>query len=265
MSDARPRLRAGLIAASALAALLVLVLAGLGAWQVQRLQWKTDLIARVEAQLQAPAIPAPMDWSSPAALEEYRPVTLSGRYRPEAEALVKAVTQEGGGFWVMTPLTGDQGGTVWINRGFVPQDRAGHPADWRAPEGRVSVTGLLRASQPGGGFLRKNDPAGDRWFSRDTLALAQARGLGPVAPYFIDAERGNGRAAHRRADGRILSQFAPVLCADMVRHGGRAGRGQHHSAGSGMAENSAAIRSVIQPRNASIGLRPDFACGQASQ
>lgn len=190
MSDARPRLRAGLIAASALAALLVLVLAGLGAWQVQRLQWKTDLIARVEAQLQAPAIPAPMDWSSPAALEEYRPVTLSGRYRPEAEALVKAVTQEGGGFWVMTPLTGDQGGTVWINRGFVPQDRAGHPADWRAPEGRVSVTGLLRASQPGGGFLRKNDPAGDRWFSRDTLALAQARGLGPVAPYFIDAERG---------------------------------------------------------------------------
>lgn len=192
MRDARPRLRAGLIAASALAALLVVVLAGLGVWQVQRLQWKTDLIARVEAQVQAPAIPAPMDWSSPAALEEYRPVTLSGRYRPEAEALVKAVTQEGGGFWVMTPLTGDQGGTVWINRGFVPQDRAGHPADWRAPEGRVSVTGLLRTSQPGGGFLRKNDPAGDRWFSRDTQALAQARGLGPVAPYFIDAERGTG-------------------------------------------------------------------------
>ena len=56
--------------------------------------------------------------------------------------------------------------------------------------GEVSVTGLLRISEPGGGFLRDNAPADDRWYSRDVAAIAQARGLdGPVAPYFIDAER----------------------------------------------------------------------------
>jgi len=44
-------------------------------------------------------------------------------------------------------------------------------------------------SEPNGGFLRTNDPASDRWFSRDVTAIAQSRDLDKVAPYFIDAER----------------------------------------------------------------------------
>ena len=52
----------------------------------------------------------------------------------------------------------------------------------------MTVTGLLRASEPGGGFLRANDPARDRWYSRDVAAIARARGLGEVAPFFIDAD-----------------------------------------------------------------------------
>ena len=43
-------------------------------------------------------------------------------------------------------------------------------------------------SEPGGTFLRRNDPAANRWYSRDVAAIARARGLGPVAPYFIDAD-----------------------------------------------------------------------------
>ena len=42
--------------------------------------------------------------------------------------------------------------------------------------------------QPGGGFLRTNAPAEDRWHSRDVAAIAAARGLTPVAPYFVDAD-----------------------------------------------------------------------------
>ncbi len=54
---------------------------------------------------------------------------------------------------------------------------------------RYTVTGLLRITEPGGGFLRHNDPAAERWYSRDVQAIAAARGLADVAPYFIDAER----------------------------------------------------------------------------
>uniref|UniRef100_UPI0025DCF325 SURF1 family protein n=1 Tax=uncultured Brevundimonas sp. TaxID=213418 RepID=UPI0025DCF325 len=106
------------------------------------------------------------------------------------EALVKAVTDLGPGYWVVTPLTTDQGFTVLINRGFVPPERQ-KPSDRAAGqiEGPHTVVGLLRLSEPDGGFLRANDPAGDRWFSRDVTAIAKARGLsGPIASYFIDAD-----------------------------------------------------------------------------
>jgi len=50
------------------------------------------------------------------------------------------------------------------------------------------VTGLLRMGEPGSGFLRNNDPAANLWYSRDLPAIAAARGLKDVAPYFIDAD-----------------------------------------------------------------------------
>ncbi len=70
------------------------------------------------------------------------------------------------------------------------------PPDRRAVESRLesngagpqTVTGLLRLSEPGGGFLRSNVPGEDRWYSRDVAAIAAARGIGDVAPYFIDAD-----------------------------------------------------------------------------
>lgn len=52
------------------------------------------------------------------------------------------------------------------------------------------MTGLLRMPEPGGGFLRANDPESNRWFSSD----AAAHGLDKVAPYFIDAERTVGES-----------------------------------------------------------------------
>ena len=50
-------------------------------------------------------------------------------------------------------------------------------------------------SEPGGGFLRANDPAADRWYSRDVAAIAAARGLDEVAPFFIDADGTPGATA----------------------------------------------------------------------
>ena len=55
------------------------------------------------------------------------------------------------------------------------------------PTGPVTVKGLLRLSHPGGGVLRDNVPAENRWYSRDVEAMAQQQGLSPVAPYFVDA------------------------------------------------------------------------------
>lgn len=113
---------------------------------------------------------------------------LRGHFDHGRETLVQAVTERGPGFWVLTPLCTGQG-IVLVNRGFVPSARRS-PASRAAGQvgGTVTIVGLMRASEPGGGFLRANDAAGDHWYSRDVAAIARARGLDAVAPFFVDAD-----------------------------------------------------------------------------
>ena len=171
------------------------VFLGLGTWQVERRVWKLALIDRVEARIHAEPVPAPgpEEWPGlTAASAEYRRVRLTGRFAHDRATLVQALSERGAGFWVLVPLVTDRGFTVLVNRGFVPteaRERSARAAG--EPEGEVTLTGLLRLSEPGGGVLRRNDPAADRWYSRDVAAIATARGIdGPteVAPYFVDAD-----------------------------------------------------------------------------
>jgi len=173
--------------------LLAAVFVALGTWQMQRLFWKLDLIERVEARIHAEPVPAPARaaWSTVSReTDEYRRVVATGLFQHDKTVLVQAVTERGAGFWVLTPMRLADETSVLINRGFVPSDRS-DPAARLASElaaGPVAVTGLLRISEPGGGFLRANDPANDRWFSRDVAAIAASKGIADIAPYFIDAD-----------------------------------------------------------------------------
>jgi len=166
----------------ALALLATLAFVALGVWQVERRAWKLDLIARVESRVHAAPVPL-----AAARGEEYRRVTLNGTFLNDRATLVQALTERGAGFWLLTPLRTPQG-IVLVNRGFVPSDQHGKANQWPGPDGAVTVTGLLRLTEPKGGFLRTNDPGADRWYSRDVAAIARARGLGRVAPFFVDAD-----------------------------------------------------------------------------
>ncbi|MEY9784331.1 SURF1 family protein [Sinorhizobium fredii] len=187
-----PRSRLSLAILSVIGLLLVAGLLALGTWQVKRLSWKLDLIARVEERIHAAPVPPPSrsDWANVgAARDEYRRVRVRGRFLNDKETLVYAATELGAGYWVMTPLALNDGTTVLVNRGFVPAEKRA-PAT-RSPgrvTGDTTVTGLMRMDEPEGSLLRSNKPEEERWYSRDVGAIAAARGLSGVAPYFIDAD-----------------------------------------------------------------------------
>jgi surfeit locus 1 family protein len=189
-AGSRPRLALGVWIASLL--ILTAVFVGLGVWQIKRLHWKLDLIARVETRVHAPPIPAPGPnlWNSiNAADDEYRRVEATGLFLNDDEAEVYAVTELGPGYWVMTPLKATNDTIIFVNRGFVPTGRRNRTTRVEGnPTGQVTVTGLLRLSEPRGTLLRSNVPADERWYSRDVSAIARSRGLANVAPYFIDAD-----------------------------------------------------------------------------
>jgi surfeit locus 1 family protein len=183
----RPRSNATMALVLGLALLAFSGFVALGLWQVQRLGWKEALIARVDRQLKAAPVPAPTaDVTPTREADEYKRVTVQGRYDYGHEATVRASTALGGGYWVLTPLQRADGSWVIINRGFVPQEMRA-----QIPRGEESagVVGLLRLSEPGGSLLQSNMPAQGRWYSRDVAAIAKAQGLaGPVAQFFIDAQ-----------------------------------------------------------------------------
>jgi len=172
--------------------LAMLGFCALGVWQIERRTWKLALIAAVDERVHAPPVspPAPSRWRSVDATDDaYRHVTVHGRFLVDRDTLVQAVTDQGAGFWMMTPLLSDQGFIVLINRGFVPEGwHAVAPQTANLNGNSATVTGLLRLTEPGGSLLQSNQPLAGRWHSRDVAAIAHARGLRRVAPYFIDAD-----------------------------------------------------------------------------
>lgn len=212
-ADVTERGPRGPLALSLLALLALACFSGfvaLGTWQVHRLAWKRELIARVEQRVHAPAAeaPRPAEWAGvTAATHEYLHVRLTGVFLHDRQALVAASTGFGSGYWVMTPLRAADGNVVLVNRGFVPTDWCGRDGRCAAgPAGELTVTGLLRMPETQA-FLRHNDPAQNRWYARDVQAIAVARGLGPVAPFFVDQDADPANADAWPRGGLTVTAF----------------------------------------------------------
>ncbi len=191
--------RRGLAAFGIVTVLAICLLVSLGNWQVRRLAYKTRLAADVAGRLQHPPIPLPPP-SQWAALDpeaaDYTPVVLAGHFITSREFHVFATLldpkgREGGvGWWIFTPFVEADGTTVIVNRGFVP-DRLKEPASRLQGQisGELTVTGLLRRPEGSNPFTPANDPARNRWFTRDPIAMAQGLDLAQpqILPFYIDA------------------------------------------------------------------------------
>lgn len=190
-----------------LATALFVTLVGLGNWQMRRLDWKLDLIEAIETRASNAPVAPPSDGVS-ADDHAYLRVFIEGVYRQDLSYPVKAVTDIGLGYWLMTPLQTDRG-HVWVNRGFVLPGIT--TAEITKLVGVLRVEGLFRISEPGGTLLESNDPQAGRWYSRDVHALSEHAGLKDAAPYFIDADHMGDANKWPRGGLTILSFRNPHL------------------------------------------------------
>ena len=180
------------------AVLAFAVLVGLGTWQIQRKAWKEGLIASLTERLAGPprALPAPADWPNlDPATDEYRRVEFKAVFDYAHEALVFGAGSafrpdvSGPGYWVFTPARLADGGLVIVNRGFVPEGRQDPKTrpDGQTP-GAIALVGAMRWPDGRHWFTPNDEPAHNLWFARDPQAIATAKGLGPVAPFFVEEE-----------------------------------------------------------------------------
>jgi surfeit locus 1 family protein len=170
---------------------VVLLLFGLGFWQIERLFWKRELITLRQAAVTAAPLAAPRSLEEARGME-FHPVTDQGVFLHDKEIFLGATSEAGrNGYQVLTPLQESGGRIVFVNRGFIPAELK-DPAKRSDGQiaGAVRVQGLLRlppAEKPAW-FLPDNRADLNYWFWVDLPAMAAADGLDRVAPFYIDAD-----------------------------------------------------------------------------
>jgi surfeit locus 1 family protein len=169
----------------------LLLLLGLGIWQLERLAWKEGLIAERAAAVAAAPVPAPQTLAEARRLEFHR-VFVDGVFLHAKEIYLGASSGAGSiGYQVLTPLREPGGQIVFIDRGYIPaglKDPARRAAGQIA--GTVHIQGLLRLPPAGrpNWFLPDNRPDLNYWFWVDLKAMAAADKLDRVAPFYLDAD-----------------------------------------------------------------------------
>lgn len=180
----------------------IVILCALGTWQVQRLYWKEGLLAQMETARAA----GPQDikfQDIEGAVPLY--ARLRGRYGAIG-FFVGPRTYEGEiGFHVLAPLMQEDGSAVLVNRGWVPQGQEGSV---KAPQGIVSVSGLLRLPEQGNPFVPQNNTEKGAWFRADPAQMAQVAGLASIAPLVMYAESENPESASLQPV-RAAAQWMP--------------------------------------------------------
>lgn len=177
-----------------LSIIIMTILLALGTWQVNRLEWKQQLLADIDQKLISP----PLQFDEVEKMNnagqniDYQPVTVTGHFKHEAERHFLATYNSYAGFFIYTPLEMSDGRLVLINRGFVPYDL-------KEPELRsegqsndlVSITGLARAKlqDKPSRLLPDNDPVKNIFYWKDLELMAKSSGLPEdrFVDFFIDA------------------------------------------------------------------------------
>ncbi len=161
MTSRSSRLRSLLGRETLLGLVAVLVLGGvcvaLGFWQFGRYEDRRDAAAVVEANYAAAPVPLEQVLSSPAQVlaseDDWKPVALEGSYCSQADCVLYVRNRQLSGevgFWQLVPFRSEDGTTVLVVRGWVPQaDDGSVPADAPAvPAGEVTVTVRMRPAEP---------------------------------------------------------------------------------------------------------------------
>lgn len=161
--------------------IMLALTSGLGAWQVERLAWKTALLQEVDQGEAAPAVPLTGD------PKPFTKVRVSGRLRQDLQALygVEVRSTAAGpamGAFLLSPLERPGLDPVIVDRGWVPLDAP-------RPQGDVDavIEGYVRAPEKPVRFGAADDPVARRFYALDPAAIADSLGIAKAAPFTLVA------------------------------------------------------------------------------
>lgn len=181
-----PRVLSGVLALIGLS-----ILIGLGVWQLQRLKWKEDLLARIAALQTAPAKPLETILSAGGDMDYVRAVFSCPDLERRPLLRLFAVREGSAGYRLITacPVAAGATRSILVDRGFVPlelADRAVAPGRALLPG---PITGVLRKGDKPTFVTPANRLGENLWYSRDVPAMARKLAAPAPAPVFLMLEQ----------------------------------------------------------------------------
>lgn len=155
-----------------LSAVLMIVLIGLGVWQVQRMVWKEGLIARAEAATAMAPVPAAQVLAGPGG--EFRRVILDCPGLGAAPYVeLQSIHQGDAGVRLVSACRPAGLHDVFlIDRGFVSEEISARPLVDAAAADPIRVTAVVRET-PRPNWISP-PPQDDLFFTRDVQAMGRA-------------------------------------------------------------------------------------------
>jgi surfeit locus 1 family protein len=149
-------------------------LIALGVWQLQRLEWKEDIIAGAAAMIAADPVPLPAKQDP--TQDRYRAVSVSGSFTGEEAHVLTSTREAGPGFLVIAAYTTTDGRRILIDRGFVPETEKTTPrlARQQPVTGNLNWPDDVTSSTPG------YDADRAIWYGRDVTGIAALLNTEPV-------------------------------------------------------------------------------------
>ncbi len=150
------------------------ILVWLGTWQMQRLEWKRDILTEIQARIGGD--PAPLPATRTPETDRYQPVQLNGTVEPEELYVLVSQKRVGAGYRVISPFVTDDGRRILLDRGFIPVDER----DTARDGGEKSINGNLHWPDDRTSATPDNDIDGNTWFARDIAPMAEVLGTEPL-------------------------------------------------------------------------------------
>ncbi|MCH2164467.1 MAG: SURF1 family protein [Marinovum sp.] len=158
------------------------ILVSLGLWQVNRLAWKEEVLAKIDGRISA--MPVALPQTPNPGEDRYLAVQVTGKLSAEALYVLTSRKRVGAGYLVVSPFTTVAGRRILVDRGFVPIDARGN--EW--PKGDTWILGNLNWPDDRTSSTPKNDEVQNIWFARDVEDMARSLQTEPLMIIAADAE-----------------------------------------------------------------------------
>jgi surfeit locus 1 family protein len=181
----KPRLWPTIITVPLLACLIAL-----GNWQLERLDWKLDLIEKIKIRATQSPMHLPSESHDLDQIEYYHALVF-GKFDHNKEVTMYSVGPNGEpGYDLYTPMMLIDGRSIIVNRGWVPEQiKDQNNRLSTIVSGDAQLSGLLRKPWSKLWYGPENEPENNMWFYGDVDAMASQMELNDYYPMYLYADK----------------------------------------------------------------------------